>query len=356
MSDDAGKLFVGGLSWATTDDKMRDYFSQYGMVIECKVMKDKVTDNPRGFGFVKFENPDSVAAVMKARPHVLDEKQVDAKPCTPKDVQQKKKEADRLHVTTHKIFVGGLPRDISEEEVKSYFNSFGTVLEVNFAISKLDNKNKGFGFVTFSDADGAQKAISKHYHEVGGKRVEAKKAEPRDSSNRSNYNSQENNQWGNSNNYGGGQGNMGQGYNNQMQGNWNGAGGYGYGMQQPMMGPSGGYMPPNQGYGYGGYGGPGAQQAGGNMYSGYGGYGGYTQQQMPNQTGAATNQNQGQGQGNGYQQMGQYNQYGSSYGPTYGNNKSGGQGDNSNAQAPATDGGRKDNVGANKTGYHPYKR
>ena len=43
-SDNApGKLFVGGLSWQTTQEKLRDYFSQFGTVTDVLVMKDPVT-------------------------------------------------------------------------------------------------------------------------------------------------------------------------------------------------------------------------------------------------------------------------------------------------------------------------
>lgn len=38
-----GKLFVGGLSWQTTPDKLRDYFGQFGTVTDVLVMKDPVT-------------------------------------------------------------------------------------------------------------------------------------------------------------------------------------------------------------------------------------------------------------------------------------------------------------------------
>ena len=38
-----GKLFVGGLSWQTTPDKLREYFGQFGTVTDVLVMKDPVT-------------------------------------------------------------------------------------------------------------------------------------------------------------------------------------------------------------------------------------------------------------------------------------------------------------------------
>ncbi len=43
MSGYENKLFVGGLSWQTTPEKLRDYFSQFGTVTDVLVMKDPIT-------------------------------------------------------------------------------------------------------------------------------------------------------------------------------------------------------------------------------------------------------------------------------------------------------------------------
>jgi RNA recognition motif-containing protein len=51
------KLFVGGLSWDTTDDGLREAFSPFGTVIEAKVVTDRETGRSRGFGFVGFQDP-----------------------------------------------------------------------------------------------------------------------------------------------------------------------------------------------------------------------------------------------------------------------------------------------------------
>merc|ERR1719376_24758 len=45
----------------------------------------------RGFGFVTYVEPPAVATVLKARPHTLDGKQIDPKPCTPASIQKQKK-------------------------------------------------------------------------------------------------------------------------------------------------------------------------------------------------------------------------------------------------------------------------
>lgn len=50
------KLFVGGLSWGTDDQKLNDAFATYGVVTEAKVILERDTGRSRGFGFVTFED------------------------------------------------------------------------------------------------------------------------------------------------------------------------------------------------------------------------------------------------------------------------------------------------------------
>ncbi|XP_027901787.1 small RNA-binding protein 11, chloroplastic [Vigna unguiculata] len=54
----AYKLFVGGLSFCTTEKALSEAFSNYGQVIEAKVVTDRVSDRSKGFGFVTFASPD----------------------------------------------------------------------------------------------------------------------------------------------------------------------------------------------------------------------------------------------------------------------------------------------------------
>ena len=52
----AQKLFIGGLAGTVTSESMRDFFSQFGKVIDSTVMLDRETGRSKGFGFVSFEN------------------------------------------------------------------------------------------------------------------------------------------------------------------------------------------------------------------------------------------------------------------------------------------------------------
>lgn len=70
MDSDQGKLFVGGISWETDEDKLREHFSSYGDVSQAIVMRDKLTGRPRGFGFVIFSDPSLLDRVLQDKHHI----------------------------------------------------------------------------------------------------------------------------------------------------------------------------------------------------------------------------------------------------------------------------------------------
>lgn len=54
----ATKLFIGGLAATVTSESMREFFSQFGRVIDSTVMLDRETGRSKGFGFISFEDTD----------------------------------------------------------------------------------------------------------------------------------------------------------------------------------------------------------------------------------------------------------------------------------------------------------
>jgi cold-inducible RNA-binding protein len=59
------KLFVGGLSWGTSDDGLRAAFESFGEVVEAKVVLDRETGRSRGFGFVTFADDAAATRAME---------------------------------------------------------------------------------------------------------------------------------------------------------------------------------------------------------------------------------------------------------------------------------------------------
>lgn len=176
-SDDDGpqtKIFVGGLSWQTTTDSLIEYFQSFGEIKEAMVMKDPQTQRSRGFGFVTFEQVETVDEVIRYGKHEIDGKSVDPKIAFPKRGQPK------MVTKTKKIFVGGLSSTTVQEDLIQYFSKFGEVDEAMLMFDRQTNRHRGFGFVTFVEEDTVDRVCEIHFHEISGKRVECKKAQPKE--------------------------------------------------------------------------------------------------------------------------------------------------------------------------------
>ena len=60
------KLFVGGLSWDTTDLSLKEAFEACGTVVEAKVITDRDTGRSRGFGFVTMGSDDEARSAISS--------------------------------------------------------------------------------------------------------------------------------------------------------------------------------------------------------------------------------------------------------------------------------------------------
>ncbi|RWS27767.1 hypothetical protein B4U80_04642 [Leptotrombidium deliense] len=168
-SEEQGKLFVGGLSWETTKEKLNEHFSRFGEVIDCVVMKHGETGRSRGFG-----------------PHQLDGRTIDPKSCNAKNAQKGKREAKMNNYP--KIFLGGLPPNVNETVLREYFTQYGNVIEVVIMYDQEKKKSRGngfrvsmdltpfiwlgFGFLSFENEEAVNKVVAEHFVNISGKKVE----------------------------------------------------------------------------------------------------------------------------------------------------------------------------------------
>jgi cold-inducible RNA-binding protein len=73
----ARKLYVGGLSFSTTEERLRDEFAKFGTVESATVIRDRYSDRSRGFGFVEMTNDSEAEEAIKGlNGNMLDGRQV----------------------------------------------------------------------------------------------------------------------------------------------------------------------------------------------------------------------------------------------------------------------------------------
>jgi len=245
-TEEMKKLFVGGIAKEATDEEFKALFEEVsGGTVTDHVIVRKEKETRNHFGFVTFESSALIDSVLLKRKELLFHgKTLDVHRAVPKN-----NTSPGAHDKTKKLFIANLPKTgCSEEDLKKYFEerhdpAFGTIESVQL-IKKKDaegnktEENKGFGFVTVSSEDLADKmAIQHSTFELGGRKIELKKSSPP-----------------------GGEGQRG-------RGGRGGRGGHG-----APRGGHGQYGVPAYG-GYGGYGGyPGQWDYGYDYYGGYGGY------------------------------------------------------------------------------------
>jgi len=80
----------------------------------------------------------------------------------------------------NKIFVGSLPWSINNDSLKELFAQYGEVTEAVVIMDRETQKSKGFGFVTFSTPESAQKALEMSGKEVDGRAIVVNIAKPRE--------------------------------------------------------------------------------------------------------------------------------------------------------------------------------
>ena len=227
------KIFVGGLSWQTTEETLRYHFEQYGAVVSVEVMRDRDTGNPRGFAFVVFKEDTIVDLVMQNLPHEINHKVVDVKRAqargaappsihggvegaaagagagaeqsghsgagagtgarsTPNSTYGPGGGTSAGASSTsasndmspeelqNKIFVGGLPLHIDNDGMKEFFGQYGNVTDAIVMMDIAQGRSRGFGFVTFENGSGgAQKALDSQPIYIDSKYVEIKLATPK---------------------------------------------------------------------------------------------------------------------------------------------------------------------------------
>ncbi|OMJ66216.1 hypothetical protein SteCoe_37027 [Stentor coeruleus] len=174
------KLFVGGLASHTTKESLKTHFEKYGVVQDSILMVDKVSGRSRCFGFITMQDPQTIDTIL-SQTQVLDGKKIDCKRAVPRDQNHTQAPVSVPYFRTKKMFVGGLPPDVTNENFRFFFEQFGEVEDSVVILDKVTGRPRGFGFITFVNEESADKVLEntdKNY--INGKWVECKKATPRE--------------------------------------------------------------------------------------------------------------------------------------------------------------------------------
>ncbi|XP_021568186.1 heterogeneous nuclear ribonucleoprotein A3-like isoform X2 [Carlito syrichta] len=156
-SEQLRKVFIGGLSFETKDDSLREHFEKWGPLTDRVGMRGPQTKRSRGFGSVTYSCVEDADAAMCARPHEVGGRVVEPKRAASRADSVK----PGAHLTVKNIFVGGIKEDTEEYNLRDYFEKYGKIETMDVMEDKQSGKKRGFAFVTFDDPDTVDKIVGK---------------------------------------------------------------------------------------------------------------------------------------------------------------------------------------------------
>ena len=143
-------LIVNYLPLTMTDDEFKLLFMTIGPLKSHKVVRDKVTSNSFGFGFVDYKNGnDAQRAVISLNGLQVQNKQI-------KVALAKSDLENELHAN---LYIRNLPKDMKDSQLEVLFKDYGKIMQSRVLIDLGTGESKGVGFVMYSSKSEADKAI-----------------------------------------------------------------------------------------------------------------------------------------------------------------------------------------------------
>jgi len=177
-----GNVFIKNLDKSIDNKAMYDTFSAFGNILSCKVAQD-ADGGSKGYGFVHFETEEAALnAIQKVNGMLLNEKKVFVGRFVPR--KEREKELGEKAKKFTNVYIKNFGEELSDDKLKELFSKFGKITsykvgtgmasstgtvkdkndgtpvpEDEECIIDESGKNKGFGFVSFEDAESAEKAV-----------------------------------------------------------------------------------------------------------------------------------------------------------------------------------------------------
>lgn len=156
-SKDNVTVFFSNLNYDITEEKIKDSFPELNIKV-VNLIKN-VSGKTRGYGYIEL---DSELEVQKALS--LDRKELDGRPVYISKILRDKSERQKFRYDTklepNKLFVRGLPFEMSQEQVHAFFAKYGQIKDVRLVVHK-SGKSKGYAYVEFVKESDASTAILK---------------------------------------------------------------------------------------------------------------------------------------------------------------------------------------------------
>ncbi|XP_037077379.1 ELAV-like protein 1 isoform X4 [Pollicipes pollicipes] len=145
-------LIVNYLPQTMSQEEIRSLFSSVGEVESCKLIRDKVTGQSLGYGFVNYHKiEDAEKAISTLNGLRLQNKTIKVSYARPSS------EA----IKGANLYVSGLPKTMTQQDLELMFSSYGSIITSRILCDNMTGLSKGVGFIRFDQRVEAERAINK---------------------------------------------------------------------------------------------------------------------------------------------------------------------------------------------------
>lgn len=152
-----GNIFIKNLDKSIDNKSLYDTFSAFGNILSCKIAVDDL-GNPKGYGFVHFENgEDASKAIEKVDGMLLNDKKVFVT-----NWMSKKERAEKMGDQPKKftnVYCKNFGEDMTEDKLKELCTDAGKIVSLKIVTDMDTGKAKGFGFISFESPEEAERAV-----------------------------------------------------------------------------------------------------------------------------------------------------------------------------------------------------
>ncbi|XP_070545275.1 poly(U)-binding-splicing factor PUF60-like isoform X3 [Ptychodera flava] len=165
------RVYVGSINFELREDTIKQAFLPFGPIKNINLSWDPVTMKHKGFAFVEYELPEAAQLALEQMNGVMIGGR-NIKVGRPSNMPQAQPIIDQIMEEAkqyNRIFVASVHQDLSEEDIKSVFEAFGTIKMCTLVADTVPTKHKGYGFLEYDSNQSAQDAIaSMNLFDLGG--------------------------------------------------------------------------------------------------------------------------------------------------------------------------------------------
>ncbi|KRZ16618.1 Poly(U)-binding-splicing factor PUF60, partial [Trichinella zimbabwensis] len=165
------RVYIGSISFELREETVKGAFQVFGPIKSINMSWDPITGHHKGFAFLEYEVPEAATLAQDQMNGVLIGGR-NIKVGRPSNMPQAQPiiesiiEEAKLH---HRIYVSSIHPDLTESDVKSVFEAFGNIINVDLPKGQLHGKHKGYAYIDFDSAKAALDAVSSmNMFDLGG--------------------------------------------------------------------------------------------------------------------------------------------------------------------------------------------